>query len=68
MFITFAFVTLLGALGMLLQKNVIVAGLCLVATFFGLAGLFLLLANPWLRPSSSSSTAAPSWCWCSSSS
>ena len=46
MFITFAFVTLLGALGMLLQKNVIVAGLCMVATFFGVAGLFLLLANP----------------------
>jgi NADH-quinone oxidoreductase subunit J len=46
MFITFAFITLLGALGMLLQKNVIVAGLCLVAAFFGVAGLFLLLANP----------------------
>ena len=46
MFITFALITLLGALGMLLQKNVIVAGLCLVATFFGVAGLFLLLANP----------------------
>ena len=27
MFITFALITLLGALGMLLQKNVIVAGL-----------------------------------------
>ena len=46
MFITFALITLLGALGMLLQKNVIVAGLCMVATFFGVAGLFLLLANP----------------------
>jgi NADH-quinone oxidoreductase subunit J len=46
MFITFAFITLLGALGMLLQKNVIVAGLCLVAAFFGVAGLFVLLANP----------------------
>ncbi|MDR3684717.1 MAG: NADH-quinone oxidoreductase subunit J [Geothrix sp.] len=46
MFITFALITLLGALGMLLQKNVIVAGLCLVATFFGVAGLFVLLANP----------------------
>ena len=46
MFITFAIITLLGALGMLLQKNVIVAGLCMVATFFGVAGLFVLLANP----------------------
>jgi NADH-quinone oxidoreductase subunit J len=46
MFITFALITLLGAAGMLLQKNVIVAGLCMVATFFGVAGLFLLLANP----------------------
>jgi NADH-quinone oxidoreductase subunit J len=46
MFITFALITLLGALGMLLQKNIIVAGLCMVATFFGVAGLFVLLANP----------------------
>jgi NADH-quinone oxidoreductase subunit J len=46
MFITFALITLLGAVGMLLQKNVIVAGLCMVATFFGVAGLFVLLANP----------------------
>ncbi|WP_243294768.1 NADH-quinone oxidoreductase subunit J [Geothrix mesophila] len=46
MFITFALITLLGALGMLLQKNVVVAGLCMVATFFGVAGLFVLLANP----------------------
>jgi NADH-quinone oxidoreductase subunit J len=46
MFIIFALITLLGALGMLLQKNVIVAGLCMVATFFGVAGLFVLLANP----------------------
>ncbi len=46
MFITFALITLLGAVGMLLQKNVIVAALCLVAAFFGVAGLFVLLANP----------------------
>lgn len=46
MFITFALITLLGALGMLLQKNVVVAGLCMVAAFFGVAGLFVLLANP----------------------
>ena len=46
MFLAFALITLLGALGMLLQKNVIVAGLFMVATFFGIAGLFVLLANP----------------------
>ena len=46
MFITFALITLLGGLGMLLQKNVVVAGLCMVAAFFGVAGLFVLLANP----------------------
>jgi len=46
MFITFALITLLGALGMLLQKNVVVAGLCMVAAFFGVSGLFVLLANP----------------------
>ncbi len=46
MFITFALITLIAALGMLLQKNVIVAGLCMVAAFFGVAGLFLLLGNP----------------------
>jgi NADH-quinone oxidoreductase subunit J len=46
MFLAFALITLLGALGMLLQKNVIVAGLCMVATFLGVAGLFVLLANP----------------------
>ncbi len=46
MFIIFALITLLGALGMLLQKNVIVAGLCMVGAFFGVAGLFVLLANP----------------------
>jgi NADH-quinone oxidoreductase subunit J len=46
MFVTFSLITLLGGLGMLLQKNVIVAGLCMVAAFFGVAGLFVLLANP----------------------
>ena len=46
MFITFALITLIGALGVLTQKNVIVAGLCMVATFFGVAGLFILIANP----------------------
>jgi NADH-quinone oxidoreductase subunit J len=46
MFIIFALITLIGAVGMLLQKHVIVAGLCMVATFFGVSGLFVLLANP----------------------
>ena len=46
MFLTFALITLLGALAITLQKNLVVAGLCLVVTFLGVAGLFLLLANP----------------------
>lgn len=46
MFLAFALITLLGALGMLLQKNIIVAGLFMVAAFLGIAGLFVLLANP----------------------
>ena len=46
MFLVFALITLVSALAMLLQKNVIVAGLCMVLCFFGVAGLFVLLANP----------------------
>lgn len=46
MFLLFALITLVGAVAMLLQKNVIVAGLCMVLTFFGVSGLFVLLANP----------------------
>ena len=46
MFLTFALITLLGALALSFQKNLVVAGLCLVLTFLGVAGLFLLLANP----------------------
>ncbi|BDU74794.1 NADH-quinone oxidoreductase subunit J family protein [Mesoterricola silvestris] len=46
MFLTFALITLLGALSLAFQKNLVVAGLCMVLTFFGVAGLFLLLANP----------------------
>ena len=46
MFLLFALVTILGALAMFRQKNVIVAGLCMVLTFFGVAGLFLTLSNP----------------------
>ena len=46
MFLTFAIITLASALAMLLQKNVIAAGLCMVVTFLGVSGLFLLLSNP----------------------
>ncbi|MBI4913821.1 MAG: NADH-quinone oxidoreductase subunit J [Acidobacteria bacterium] len=46
MFLVFALITLLGALAMFRQRNVVVAGLCMVLTFFGVAGLFVLLANP----------------------
>ena len=46
MFLLFALIAIIGALAMFQQKNVIVAGLCLVLTFFGVAGLFLVLSNP----------------------
>ena len=46
MFLIFALITLLGALSLAFHRNLVVAGLCLVLTFFGVAGLFLLLANP----------------------
>ena len=46
MFLIFALITLTGALAMFRQKNLIVAALCLVLTFIGVAGLFLLLSNP----------------------
>ena len=46
MFAVFALITLLGAVLMLLQKNVIQAGLCLALSFLGVAGLFVLLGNP----------------------
>ncbi len=46
MFLLFALITIAGALAMFQQKNVIVAGLCMVLTFFGVAGLFLMLSNP----------------------
>lgn len=46
MFLIFALLTLIGALAMFRQKNLVVAGLCLVLSFIGVAGLFLLLSNP----------------------
>jgi len=46
MFLIFALLTLIGATVLTFQRNLVVAGLCLVVTFMGVAGLFLLLANP----------------------
>ena len=46
MFLCFALITLIGAVALTLQRNLVVAGLCLVLSFMGVAGLFLLLANP----------------------
>jgi len=46
MFLTFALFTLAGALAMLKARNLVVAGLCMVLTFFGVSGLYLLLGNP----------------------
>jgi NADH-quinone oxidoreductase subunit J len=46
MFLTFALITLIGGLAMSRQKNLVVAGLCLVLCFLGVSGLFLLLGNP----------------------
>jgi NADH-quinone oxidoreductase subunit J len=46
MFLIFALITLVGAVALVFQRNLVVAGLCLVLSFMGVAGLFLLLANP----------------------
>ena len=46
MFLIFALITLTGAVALTFQRNLVVAGLCLVLSFMGVAGLFLLLANP----------------------
>jgi NADH-quinone oxidoreductase subunit J len=46
MFLIFALITLAGAVALVLQRNLVVAGLCLVLSFMGVAGLFLLLLNP----------------------
>lgn len=46
MFLIFALISLLGALMMFRMRNLIMAGLSLVLCFTGVAGLFLLLANP----------------------
>jgi NADH-quinone oxidoreductase subunit J len=46
MFLIFALITLAGAVALVFQRNLVVAGLCLVLSFMGVSGLFLLLANP----------------------
>ena len=46
MFLIFALITLAGAVALAFQRNLVVAGLCLVLSFMGVSGLFLLLANP----------------------
>ncbi|MDR0498173.1 MAG: NADH-quinone oxidoreductase subunit J [Holophagales bacterium] len=46
MFLAFALITLGGAFALLIQRNAVQAGLCMMLSFFGMAGLFLLLANP----------------------
>jgi NADH-quinone oxidoreductase subunit J len=46
MFLIFALITLAGAVALVFQRNLVVAGLCLVLCFMGVAGLFLLLLNP----------------------
>jgi len=46
MFLAFSLITLGGAISLLMQRNAILAGLCMLLCFFGIAGLFLLLSNP----------------------
>jgi NADH-quinone oxidoreductase subunit J len=46
MFSAFALITLGGAFALLMQRSAIQAALCMMLSFFGVAGLFLLLSNP----------------------
>lgn len=46
MFLIFSIITLGGAFALCLQRSAVVAGLCMLLSFIGIAGLFLLLANP----------------------
>jgi NADH-quinone oxidoreductase subunit J len=46
MFLAFALITLGGAFALLMQRSAVQAALCMLLSFFGVAGLFLLLANP----------------------
>lgn len=46
MFLAFALLTISSAIAMAFQRNVVIAGLFLVATFIGVSGLYILLSNP----------------------
>jgi NADH-quinone oxidoreductase subunit J len=46
MFLAFAIIALGGALALLTQRSAIQAALCMMLSFLGIAGLFLLLSNP----------------------
>ncbi|MDR1841941.1 MAG: NADH-quinone oxidoreductase subunit J [Holophagales bacterium] len=46
MFLAFALITLGAAFALFMQRNAVQAGLCMMLSFFGVAGLFLLLSNP----------------------
>jgi NADH-quinone oxidoreductase subunit J len=46
MFLAFALITLGGALALLSQRSAVQAALCMMLSFLGIAGLFLLLSNP----------------------
>ncbi|HEX4914852.1 MAG TPA: NADH-quinone oxidoreductase subunit J, partial [Vicinamibacterales bacterium] len=48
MFYGFAVVTVIGALLVILQKNPVYSVLSLIASFFGLAGLYILLEAPFV--------------------
>jgi NADH-quinone oxidoreductase subunit J len=48
LFYTFAGVTVLGALAVVTQKNPVYSVLAIIASFFGLAGLYILLEAPFV--------------------
>ena len=48
LFYTFAGVTVLGALAVVTQKNPVYSVLAIIASFFGLAGLYVLLEAPFV--------------------
>lgn len=48
LFYTFAGVTVLGALAVVTQKNPVYSVLSIIASFFGLAGLYVLLEAPFV--------------------
>ena len=48
LFYTFAAITVIGALLVVMQKNPVYSVLSIIATFFGLAGLYVLLEAPFV--------------------